>query len=201
MQKKSGVKPEEHIERQGKEKISNKVDSVVKDLKKGISKEALEKIKKAKEPTWVAITPWSDCTRKCDGGKSYLQRICIVPKNLESHCEGERIVTKECNLEPCDGNLLNINTKGNFTNFRNDTAAINKNVNEIKIINTPEIKFMPISERPLRYERCVMKEGDLAIYINDGYMKGSKIPARVLLNNRTLTVYSSDVNNYKLVEK
>ena len=174
----------------------------MKDLKKGMSKETIEKIKKAKEPTWVAITPWSDCSRKCGGGKSYLQRICIVPKNSDNHCEGERIVTKECNLEPCDNHMNLLNSKGNSTNFRNETNPIDnlnyKKSNEVNIINTPEIKFMPISKRSLRYERCTMKEGDLAIYINDGYMKGSKIPARVLLNSRTLTVYSSDVIFYLL---
>ena len=168
----------------------------MKDLKKGMSKETIEKIKKAKEPTWIAITPWSECSRKCGGGKSYLQRICIVPKNSNSHCEGERIVTKECNLNVCEDDAIKyINNNSNFTYFRNETnlKSENENKNQINIINTPEIKFMPISKRPLRYERCVMKEGDLAIYINDGYMKGSKIPARVLLNNKTLTVYSSDV--------
>ena len=135
-----------------------------------------------------------------------MQRICIVPKTSKSHCEGDRILTKECNMDPCPSNELNINDKqnisnsnnqkGNFTNISNDKKEeINDKIKNKSVLNPPEIKFMPISKRPNSYERCIKKEGDLAIYINDGYMKGSKIPARVLLNKKTLTVYSSDVIN------
>jgi len=51
---------------------------------------------------------------------------------------------------------------------------------------------MPVSKRPLRYEKCVIKDGDLALLIIDGNLKGAKIPVRVVLNNRTITIYSSD---------
>jgi len=175
----------------------NKINSMMHNLRKGISKETLEKIKKAKEPTWIAITPWSECSKLCGGGKSYLQRICIVPKNSNEHCDGERILTKDCNLQPCETNdmIFDSKQKNNTVIFNNNTNSAQPSmVNELSVIKSPIVKILPISKKPIRYERCLIKEGDLALYINDGYLKGTKIPVRVILNNSTLTVYSSDVS-------
>jgi hypothetical protein len=36
----------------------------------------------------------------------------------------------------------------------------------------------------------------MALLITDGNLKGAKIPVRVVLNNSTLTIYSSDVIKY-----
>ncbi len=177
----------------------NRIDSLTKNLKKGISKETLEKIKKAKEPTWIAITPWSDCSKTCGGGKSYLQRICIVPKTSKKHCSGERIIRKDCNLSPCEVTNKNYSNFNNTENSKNSTILYsNRNsIKEISISKSPINKIPPLSKKLLRYERCIIKEGDLALFINDGYLKGTKIPVRVILNNRTLTVYSSDVGKIK----
>jgi len=68
-------------------------------MKKHMNK---NKNKKVSNMTWVAITPWSECSQKCGGGKSYLQRICILPKNSNSTCTGERVLSKDCNMQPCD---------------------------------------------------------------------------------------------------
>jgi hypothetical protein len=57
----------------------------------------------------------------------------------------------------------------------------------------PIVKMMKVSRKPLRYEKCILKEGDLALLVTDGNLSGAKIPTRVLLTNETLTVYSSDV--------
>lgn len=59
-----------------------------------------------KNITWVAITPWSTCSKSCGGGKSYLQRICILPKDSKQQCEGEKVLIKDCNLQPCDGSEI-----------------------------------------------------------------------------------------------
>ena len=50
----------------------------------------------------MAITPWSECSKSCGGGKSYLQRICILPKNSNKTCEGEKVLIKDCNMLPCE---------------------------------------------------------------------------------------------------
>ena len=151
--------------------------SIVNDLKKGISKENLIRIKNAKEPTWIALSSWSECSKLCGKGKSFLQRICIVPKNSKEHCEGDRIITEDCNLNPCENDENyhkgNKGNKGNFTNIEN--------------------KIFDNIENPQKYEPCKIKEVDLALYLNDGYLKGTKIPVRIILNKNTLTVYSSDV--------
>ena len=46
---------------------------------------------------WNVIQSWSQCTLKCGGGKSFLQRICVSPKNGGKNCEGESIISKDCN--------------------------------------------------------------------------------------------------------
>jgi hypothetical protein len=174
-----------------------KINSLMHNLRKGISKETLEKIKKAKEPTWIAITQWSECSKTCGGGKSYLQRICIVPKNSKEHCEGNRIVFRECNTIPCDGNQDIVNVSANNTyNFNNTMSISGNNIKEISVTKSP--KKTLISKKTIKYERCMIKEGDLILFINDGDLKGTKIPVRVVLNNSTLNAYSSDVINISL---
>lgn len=156
---------------------------------------------------WIAIAPWSECTKQCGGGSSYLKRICIMPEELEmrgreiinpqssnikydetlrktSLCSGEPLLTKECNLNPC---LVSAGNQG----------KVNKNIAEVEtsgeeILKDPQIKFIPASSKHLRYEKCVIKEGDLALMLESGNLKGAKIPVRVLLNPETLSVYSSD---------
>lgn len=175
----------------------NHINTVMNNLRKGISKETLEKIKNAKQPTWIAITQWSQCSKPCGGGKTHLQRICIVPKDSKGHCEGDRIIARECNTHSCfSGQEKNITTT--YNNNNNTTG--NKNLEDNDILNI-EIKkehnFLEnLNNKEIsknKYKRCVIKEGDLSIYINDGYLKGKKIPVRVVLNNSSLIVYSSDV--------
>jgi hypothetical protein len=173
---------------------NKRINLMKQNLRKGISKETLEKIKKAKEPTWIPITSWSGCSKLCDGGKSYLQRICIVPKNSKDHCVGDRIIIKECNIYPCDGkeNILNLNeNKFERSNKTMPDSGNNKYKNSVS--KMPEIKLSTLSKSPNKYKRCVIKEGDLSLFINEGYLKGTKIPVRVILNKSTLTVFSSDV--------
>ena len=62
---------------------------------------------KKKDLTWVAITPWSECSQKCGGGKSYLQRICILPKSSNKTCKGEKMLSKDCNMMPCESMMEN----------------------------------------------------------------------------------------------
>lgn len=157
----------------------NNMKNMISSLKQNLSNSTLAQIKGNKNVTWVPITLWSDCSKPCGGGKSYLQRICITPENSKEQCEGERILTKDCNLQPCtdtgpEDEIERLAHKSNST------------------VASPIMKYMPISRRPLRYERCVIKEGDLALYLDQGSIQGARIPVRVILNNRTLTAYSND---------
>jgi hypothetical protein len=52
---------------------------------------------------WIVLQMWSQCTLKCGGGKSFLQRMCVPPKDGGKPCEGEAILSKDCNKQPCPG--------------------------------------------------------------------------------------------------
>jgi len=53
---------------------------------------------------------------------------------------------------------------------------------------------MRISNRMKRYERCIIKEGDLDLMREDLKIGGRvpRVPSRVVMNNRTLTVFEND---------
>jgi hypothetical protein len=135
-----------------------------------------EILRKSKSLTWVPISSWSECSKPCGGGKSYLQRLCVLPEDSKEKCQGERVLTRECNLQPCDAVLS-----------EEDLLKLNY-TKKMEI----EANF-PANKRPERYERCRIKEGDLSIYLDEGSIKGAKIPVRVILNNKTLTIYSNDL--------
>ena len=80
---------------------------------------------------WVILQDWSQCTQVCGGGKQYLQRMCVPPQNGGTPCEGEPIMIKLCNPQPCP----------NVITTEKETAA-----------NPTIIKMLALSSRPLRNE-------------------------------------------------
>jgi hypothetical protein len=137
----------------------------------GLSQDVVEKIKGVTEPTWIPIGEWSECSKPCGGGKTYLQRICALPNGSNGGtCSGDKTLEQDCNAFPCIENEI--------------TAACNNNNID---------KFIPFPKKQSRYEHCIIKEGDLAILITDGSLKGTKIPSRAVMTNTTLALYSSDV--------
>jgi hypothetical protein len=50
---------------------------------------------------WIILQNWSQCSLKCGGGKSTLHRFCIPPIGGGLPCEGESIIHKDCNTQPC----------------------------------------------------------------------------------------------------
>lgn len=138
---------------------------------------------------WIVLQNWSQCTLKCGGGKSYLQRMCVPPKNGGKPCEGKPIIEKDCNKQPCPAV---------------ETSKL-QNTNNTQLLK-PIVKIMPFSSRPQRYTKCVIKEGDM-LYEKDLNEKdqltsnmGSKpddmesvqVPVRVVMNNRTLSIFAGD---------
>lgn len=140
---------------------------------------------------WIVLQEWSTCTKACGGGTQTLQRMCIPPKKGGKPCEGEALVRKECNTEPCNDM---INMVGSSTN------------NTVKAqIKEPTLHVLPFSDRPQRFEKCVVKEADLLMTEEldskkfqmsfDDQMSGQlgqkiQIPVRVVMNLETLTAYS-----------
>jgi len=145
---------------------------------------------------WVILQNWSQCTLKCGGGRSYLHRICFPPKNGGKDCIGDAIISKPCNINPCP-NIIRPDIL-----FRNNTETLK-----------PIMKTMPISSRPLRYSKCVIKESDLIytknyqeekenkkLISNYGVedfdeMQNLKIPVRIIMNNRTITIFTGEDYN------
>jgi hypothetical protein len=118
------------------------VKKIMENMKKTVTK---TKLIENKNLTWIAIAPWSECSSKCGGGKSYLQRLCILPKNYtgKERCEGDRILIKDCNMQPCKyDSLMNQNLK---------------NAHHVAHSTSPIFKMVPVSSRPLRYEVFVSK--------------------------------------------
>ena len=145
---------------------------------------------------WKIIQSWSQCTLKCGGGKSYLQRICIPPKNGGKKCSGKSILSKNCNKKPCQTDL--------------DIDIFKSNNQTCTTILKPIVKVMAFSNRPQRYTKCVIKEGDMFLnkpedtesYITSvnpldkaKIMSYIKIPVRLIMNNRTLSVFEGEDYN------
>jgi hypothetical protein len=141
---------------------------------------------------WIVLQNWSQCTLKCGGGKSYLQRMCVPPNMGGKPCNGEAIITKDCNMKPCP------KVSKSFEFFKNN--------NHTQILK-PLIKIMPFSNRPQRYSKCVIKEGDLLYskVLDDKdplisqiggekpeEIDSAKIPVRLVMNNRTVTIFTGE---------
>jgi len=139
---------------------------------------------------WIVLQEWTQCSLKCGGGTSTLQRMCVPPKHGGNPCVGERILTKPCNKQPCPDILKTGENKGEPT------------------VKKPIVKSMAFSNRPQRYVKCKIKEADLMLFqnatdpnFNKNPIMGNQdlhgansisIPMRAVMNNATLTLYSGD---------
>lgn len=130
---------------------------------------------------WKIIQDWTSCTIKCGGGLQYLQMICIPPKNGGKPCQGEAIRTRPCNEQPCP------------------SIKVLQEVVQAKTtekINPPIVKMVPVSNKPQRFEKCIIKEGDGLMLKNDKetamLQNIPRIPVRIVMNNKTVSVYTDD---------
>ena len=145
---------------------------------------------------WIVLQNWSQCNVKCGGGNSTLQRMCVPPVRTGKACEGEALLTRQCNKDPCPGQ--------DPTNI-----VFDKNGNKINNTLTlkPIVKILPFSCRPQRYSKCIIKEADLMLtqgsdvqnsQINPFASSSAKstpklqIPTRVVMNNKTITIFGGD---------
>jgi len=140
------------------------------------------KVENALDGYWVKLQDWSTCSKKCGGGLQYLHLMCIPPKKGGKPCEGESLRSKPCNEEPCPE--------------VGDAKQILQPHGREKM-NKPIVKMMPISARPLRYDKCHIKETDAIFTKNDkkyGNISNNpmKIPGRVVMNERSISVYTDE---------
>jgi len=50
---------------------------------------------------WKTLKDFGECTLSCGGGRRYMQRMCVPPKNGGKPCEGPPILQQACNTQPC----------------------------------------------------------------------------------------------------
>lgn len=94
---------------------------------------------------WEVLQDWSTCTLKCGGGTQTLHKKCHPPLEGGEPCQGESIETRECNKEPC----------------LDDPPVATED--DLPL----QVKIMKVSDRPQRYETCIIKEGDLEVVRED----------------------------------
>jgi hypothetical protein len=112
----------------------------------------------------------------CGGGTETMHRRCHPPLTSDgAPCEGEPILVKECNTDPCPDE------------FDPDFSSDSEEDLPLKVT------VMKVSDRPQRFETCIIKEGDLEVVRTDmsQFMRPPRVPARVVLNNQTFTVFQS----------
>lgn len=143
---------------------------------------------------WITLQDWTQCSLKCGGGTSTLQRMCVPPKNGGAPCEGPLIMTKPCNTQPCPNMMSS-----------NGLDIMNSNGNNSTVVMKPVVKVMPFSSRPQRYTKCVIKESDLMLskdnnneaqsnnpLINSKTLPKMQIPVRVVMNNQTVSIFAGE---------
>ena len=130
----------------------------------------------------IMLSDWSQCTLKCGGGLMYQQWMCVPPKKGGRPCKGKAIRSKSCNNNKCP-------SVGNIDIFGNT---------EGKTVLKPEYKLIPFTSRPQRYIKCQIKENDVLYKTYDSSGEETKMPSRIVMNNRTITLFQ-DENYHKQV--
>jgi len=134
-------------------------------------------VKNPSDGYWVMLNDWTKCNRKCGGGVSFQQWMCVPPKDDGLPCSGNAIKTKKCNEQACPSvnNLLTL--------VKNKKAVSPK----------PIIQVGAFSNRPQRYSKCFVKENDAFTNEYDVDSKGKiKKPVRIVMNNHTISVFKDD---------
>jgi hypothetical protein len=126
---------------------------------------------------WILLSDWSECTLKCGGGYRYQQWMCIPPKRGGRACVGQSIRTRPCNRKPCP-NVRGIGTL--------------QKIAKGKEVAKPIYKLLPFTARPQRYVRCNVKEQDVLYKTYDKDLREIKLPSRIVMNNRTITLFNDE---------
>ena len=152
---------------------------------------------------WVIKKDWTECTLKCDGGKQFQHLLCIASKGNGKPCEGEPVLVRPCNLRPCPKEISQDFFLSNSTVEFFDFASLLgnfKNLGNDKIKREVVFKYIPISNKPIQFDKCHLKESD-ALWLsdelnNDYYTNSPKIPTRLVMNENAISLYTDEVTNY-----
>ena len=108
--------------------------------------------------------------------------MCVPAKKGGRPCKGKAIRSKPCNSKKCP-TVGHVGILGNT---------------EGKTVLKPEYKVIPFTSRPQRYIKCQIKESDVLYKTYDSNGKDTKMPSRIVMNNRTITLFE-DENYHKQV--
>jgi len=134
------------------------------------------KVKTPMDGYWLMLQNWTDCTLKCGGGESFQQWQCVPPRNGGKPCQGQAIKVRKCNIQRCPGS----------------SALLNMMKLTEPVVKQPIVQMAPFSGRLQRFSKCIVKENDVFVSNKDAAGNESKMPARVVMNNLTFTVYKDD---------
>jgi hypothetical protein len=142
----------------------------------------------------IVLHPWTPCTLACGGGNSFLQLMKIPAKQGGKECENtESIRKRDCNMQPCP-------TVSNMKAMTQGSSTSSSSVS----MSSATVKMMAISSRPLRYDKCHLKEGDALIEKNDESTKDFStkpmIPIRIVMTDKTIAAYLDDSLKSKVVD-
>lgn len=136
---------------------------------------------------WVDAEDWGVCDKPCGGGKQTKQRFCIPPNNGGKPCKGQPNLERICNTQPCgSGGAGGAGGDGGSGGAGGKVA-----VHHLKPKSLPmQILMKQVSNRPQRYEECVVREGDICVLRDDfpQFKLPPRLPARAVLNLNTFSV-------------
>jgi len=124
----------------------------------------------------------------------------VPPTNGGKACVGEAIRTRPCNTQPCPTVKTSAIVANPLTRKADKTTL------------KPIVKAMRVSTRPIRYDKCHIKESDamMSKISAEAEAKGfndviEQYPVRIVMNNKTVMLYGDDsysaiVNTFVLAE-
>lgn len=80
------------------EQLSGKRKTIIED---DISGKPEDKKNQSKDGYWKVMQDWSTCDRACGGGTQTQHRVCIEPIGSGAPCNGNAMITRPCNEQPC----------------------------------------------------------------------------------------------------
>jgi len=132
----------------------------------------------SKDGKMILLQDWSPCTLKCGTGTQTQQWMCVPPKEGGKPCKGETIRQKKCNEDPCP----------DVRPLKEDDEEKEK-----EKWRKPTVKITRFSQRFNRYSKCDLFETDIfRIEVDEETKAKNKLPARIIMNSSTLSIYGND---------